>query len=55
MNEHAHSPLVEIQGWSEIPRGTPLFDSLVIVQNTPAPNDERSSGLDLRLVDASSR
>jgi amino acid adenylation domain-containing protein len=29
------SPLVSIQGWSEIPRGLPLFESLVIFQNRP--------------------
>ena len=36
MREHEYSSLVQIQSWSEIPRGVPLFESLVVVQNTPA-------------------
>ncbi len=29
------TPPLKIQEWSEVPRGRPLFESLVIVQNTP--------------------
>ncbi|MBW4537463.1 MAG: amino acid adenylation domain-containing protein [Pleurocapsa minor HA4230-MV1] len=29
------SPLVEIQGWSEVPRGLPLFESIVVFENYP--------------------
>jgi amino acid adenylation domain-containing protein len=29
------SPLVDVQTWSEVPRGLPLFESLVIFQNYP--------------------
>jgi amino acid adenylation domain-containing protein/non-ribosomal peptide synthase protein (TIGR01720 family) len=32
---HGHCGLVAIQGWSEIPHGEPLFDSLVVVENYP--------------------
>ena len=32
---HEHSPLVQIQGWSEVPRGLPLFESIVGFQNQP--------------------
>ena len=28
-------PLARIQGWSEVPPGTPLFESIVTVQNLP--------------------
>ena len=28
--EHEHSSLIEIQGWSEVPRGRPLFESLIV-------------------------
>ncbi len=31
-----HSPLVEVQGWSEVPRGTPLFASVLVFENYPA-------------------
>jgi amino acid adenylation domain-containing protein/non-ribosomal peptide synthase protein (TIGR01720 family) len=30
MQPHQHSPLVQVQGWSGIPRGTPLFGTLVV-------------------------
>jgi hypothetical protein len=30
-----HTPLVALQGWSEVPRGEPLFGSLVGFQNRP--------------------
>lgn len=40
--QYQYSSLVQIQGWSEIPRGTPLFDSLVSFQNHP---------LDISLLD----
>jgi amino acid adenylation domain-containing protein/non-ribosomal peptide synthase protein (TIGR01720 family) len=33
--QHAYSPLAEIQNWSEVPGGTPLFESLLIFQNYP--------------------
>jgi amino acid adenylation domain-containing protein/non-ribosomal peptide synthase protein (TIGR01720 family) len=29
------SSLVEVQGWSEVPRGQPLFESLLVVENYP--------------------
>lgn len=32
---YEHSPLVEVQGWSEVPRGHRLFESLVIFENYP--------------------
>jgi len=33
--QHEHEPLALIQGWSEVPRGLPLFDSIVVFQNLP--------------------
>ncbi|ETX02891.1 MAG: hypothetical protein ETSY1_01945 [Candidatus Entotheonella factor] len=33
--QYAYTPLVEIQGWSEIPPGMPLFDSFVVFENYP--------------------
>jgi amino acid adenylation domain-containing protein len=35
MREHEQTPLVDIQGWSEVPRGTSLFESLLVVENLP--------------------
>ncbi|NMO13901.1 non-ribosomal peptide synthase/polyketide synthase [Pyxidicoccus fallax] len=30
-----HVSLVDVQGWSEVPRGQPMFDTLVIFENMP--------------------
>ena len=35
LREYEHSPLVEVQGWSEVPRGLPLFESQVAFENYP--------------------
>ncbi|AKJ04229.1 non-ribosomal peptide synthase protein (TIGR01720 family)/amino acid adenylation domain-containing protein [Archangium gephyra] len=35
MRQHEHSPLVKVRRWSEVPAGTPLFESLVIFENYP--------------------
>ncbi|HEU0079113.1 MAG TPA: amino acid adenylation domain-containing protein, partial [Longimicrobiaceae bacterium] len=37
--EYEYSPLVEVQKWSEVPAGAPLFESLVVFENYPI--DER--------------
>jgi len=37
--EYEYSPLMEVQGWSEAPRGTPLFDSTITFQNYPVDAD----------------
>ncbi|MFT7461975.1 MAG: amino acid adenylation domain-containing protein [Pseudohongiellaceae bacterium] len=33
LREYEYSPLVEIQGWSDVPRGTQLFDSIFLFEN----------------------
>ena len=33
MRDHLHTPLVKIQGWSEVPAGHPLFASIMSFQN----------------------
>src|SRR5262249_54081658 len=30
---HEHTPLVKVQGWSEVPRGRPLFETIVVYEN----------------------
>ncbi len=35
LSEHEQTPLVRIQGWSEVPRDLPLFESLLLVENLP--------------------
>jgi amino acid adenylation domain-containing protein/non-ribosomal peptide synthase protein (TIGR01720 family) len=35
MREYEYSPLVDVQGWSEVPRGASLFDSILVFENYP--------------------
>jgi amino acid adenylation domain-containing protein/non-ribosomal peptide synthase protein (TIGR01720 family) len=49
LRELEHCPLTEIQSWSELPRGTPLFHSLVIFENYPADPGAGASTTGLRL------
>jgi non-ribosomal peptide synthase protein (TIGR01720 family) len=49
LREHEQSPLVRVQGWSEIPRGVPLFEHALIFDgagDTPGSNAGRL-GLDI--------
>ena len=32
---HEHAPLIEVQGWSQVPRDRPLFESLLVFENFP--------------------
>ncbi|MBV9926801.1 MAG: amino acid adenylation domain-containing protein [Acidobacteria bacterium] len=45
---YEYSPLVEVQRWSEVPPGTPLFESLLVFENYPsgglAPGDTAEGG-----------
>ncbi|MDP1419335.1 non-ribosomal peptide synthase/polyketide synthase [Peribacillus simplex] len=40
--QYEYASLTEIQGWSEVPRGTPLFHTLYVFENYPV--KEESSG-----------
>ncbi len=50
MRQYEFSSLSEVQGWSDLPGGTPLFDSIVVFENYPVDSTvrkqavERSSG-----------
>ena len=35
LQQREHTPLVDIQQWSDLPAGTGLFESLLVFQNTP--------------------
>jgi amino acid adenylation domain-containing protein/non-ribosomal peptide synthase protein (TIGR01720 family) len=35
LRQFEHSRLVDVHGWSEVPRGRPLFESVVIFENYP--------------------
>ena len=44
MRDHEHAPLSSIQGWSDVPRGTPLFDTLLVFENAAVEDVLRSQG-----------
>jgi|CXWL01.1.fsa_nt_gi amino acid adenylation domain-containing protein len=48
---HEFSPLAEVSGWSEVPRGTPLFESLLIFQNYPVDAAAWQGSQDLAITD----
>ncbi|HEX8474859.1 MAG TPA: amino acid adenylation domain-containing protein, partial [Pyrinomonadaceae bacterium] len=35
LRQFEYSPLVQVQGWSEVARGVPLFESLLVFENYP--------------------
>ena len=35
LQQYEYSSLLDIQGWSEVPRGVPLFDSILVFENLP--------------------
>ncbi|WP_438025454.1 amino acid adenylation domain-containing protein [Sorangium sp. So ce233] len=56
LRKYEYSPLVQVQQWSEIERGVPLFDSLLVFQNYPM-NDaveahRRALGIEVRTEEA---
>ncbi|MBD2559797.1 MULTISPECIES: non-ribosomal peptide synthetase [Nostoc] len=50
--EYDYSPLVEVQAWSEVPRGTPLFESILVFENYPIDSSlpKQSENLGIREV-----
>ncbi len=51
LRRYEHTPLVEIQGWSEIPRGQPMFESLLVFENYPVDRAVAECAGDLGLRD----
>lgn len=42
-----YSPLVDIQGWSDVPRGRQLFESIMVLENYPEPPSSAGNSLKL--------
>ncbi|MBV9788338.1 MAG: amino acid adenylation domain-containing protein [Chloroflexi bacterium] len=36
LRQYEFSPLVQVQSWSDVPRGEPLFESIVVFENYPS-------------------
>ncbi|MEB3210771.1 MAG: condensation domain-containing protein [Leptolyngbyaceae bacterium] len=47
MRQYEYTPLTEVQGWSQIPRGTNLFESIVVFENYPSPEVSDAEDADL--------
>ena len=47
---YEYSPLGRVQGWSEMPAGTPLFESLLVIENYPVNEalQQQSAELEIR-------
>ncbi|WP_339383843.1 non-ribosomal peptide synthetase family protein [Fortiea sp. LEGE XX443] len=41
ISQYEYSPLVQVQKWSEVPRGMPLFDSILVFENYPVDTAKR--------------
>src|SRR5262249_27373066 len=50
MRQYEYSPLVDVQGWSEVERGVPLFESLLAYENYPVEQLEAGAGESLGRV-----
>src|SRR6267143_3266902 len=44
LRDYEHSPLVKVQGWSDVPRGTPLFESVLVFDDNTLDARLRSLG-----------
>jgi amino acid adenylation domain-containing protein/non-ribosomal peptide synthase protein (TIGR01720 family) len=55
MHRYEQTPLVDVQRWSEVPAGQPLFSSLLIFQNYPLGGElgQQTGGLGIRKLQSS--
>ncbi|MEM6403576.1 MAG: amino acid adenylation domain-containing protein, partial [Cyanobacteria bacterium P01_D01_bin.116] len=53
LQQYEYSPLIEIQRWSDIPRGLPLFESIIVFENYPVETTVKSAIKDLNLQNIS--
>src|SRR5262249_53734476 len=51
MRQYEFSPLAQIQGWSDAPRGKELFDCLFVFANYPEARSERSPSVQFNVKD----
>lgn len=47
IQQYEYSSLVDIQGWSEVPRGVPLFESIFVFENLLAGERYENPGLEI--------
>ncbi|HEU4326201.1 MAG TPA: condensation domain-containing protein, partial [Roseiflexaceae bacterium] len=51
LRQYEYTPLVQLQTWSEVPPGQPLFESIVIFENYPVRPSEGADGLPALVMD----
>lgn len=51
LEQYIYTPLFDIQEWSEIPRGTPLFESIVVFENFPIDNSLKEYTGSIKMTD----
>jgi hypothetical protein len=49
MRQYEYSPLVQVQAWSDIPRGQQMFDSILVFNNYPTDAALRERGGDIQI------
>ena len=52
--QYEYSPLVDVQGWSEVGRGLPLFESIFVFENYPVDESLRGQDETLEMLDTHS-
>ena len=55
LRQYEYSPLVAVQGWSEVERGRSLFESLLVFENYPVDASLREQGGSLKVSEVRSR
>ncbi|HUS09280.1 MAG TPA: amino acid adenylation domain-containing protein, partial [Pyrinomonadaceae bacterium] len=49
LQQYEYCSLVDIQGWSEVPRGVPLFESILVFENLPVSSSSQTANGKLRV------
>lgn len=52
LEQYSYSSLSDIQGWSKIPRGTPLFETILVFENFPFTDTAKSANLGIKVENA---
>lgn len=51
LRQFEYSSLLDIQGWSDVPRGVPLFESIFIFENLPVDASFRTPNAEIQIQD----
>lgn len=54
IRQYEYTPLVDIQSWSEVKKGMPLFESILVFENYPIPRSAGEKDIGFRIVDVQS-